>query len=172
MLDWIRVGRRRCGKLRSFFSTRDCSQTIPSRGAARAMRERLCLWRQTLTYLLRIPRPMGHSNHRVVLAGFWLKPPHPGSGPSWLKGEGSRAAASSSDRTTADESFLVWLLYFCAKLQATWAEGRALRGRNPSAASRGQDRRAGGHAPPSPFLSEIGINAINPWGGAPAAMQR
>jgi len=29
-------------------------------------------WRQTLIYLLRIPRPMGHSNQRVVLAGWLL----------------------------------------------------------------------------------------------------
>ena len=129
-------------------------------------------WRQTLIYLLRIPRPMGHSNQRVVLAGSWFKPPHPGAASSWLKGEGSRAAASSSDRTTADESWRVKLLYICAKWQATWAEDRALRGRNLSAVPVGQDRRAGGHAPPSPFLSEIGLNAMNPgvWGGAPEAM--
>ena len=40
----IRVGRRCSGKLRSFFSTRDCSQLIPSRVTAHSFcREQLCL---------------------------------------------------------------------------------------------------------------------------------
>jgi hypothetical protein len=38
----IRLGRRRGGKLRSFLSTRDCSQHIPSRGTSQGIRERLC----------------------------------------------------------------------------------------------------------------------------------
>jgi len=172
LLDWIRFGRRRCGKLRSFFSTRDCSQTIPSRGAARALRERLCLVVADADLSVANSSPSGHSNQCIVLAGFWLKPPHPGSAASWLKGEGSRVALSCSDRTTADESFLVWLLCFCAKLQATWAEDRALRGRNPSAVPGAKiGERAATRRPLS--LSEIGINAINPggWDGAPGAMQ-
>jgi hypothetical protein len=38
----IHLGRRRCGKLRSFFSKRDCSRHIPSRGTSRnVLREAL-----------------------------------------------------------------------------------------------------------------------------------
>jgi hypothetical protein len=39
---WRRLGCRRYGKLQSFFSIGDCSQHIPSRGAAHDHREQLC----------------------------------------------------------------------------------------------------------------------------------
>jgi len=57
----IRLGHRRGGKLRSFLSTRDCSQHIPSRGTSHGIRERLCRSWQTLIYLVRIPLRKGHS---------------------------------------------------------------------------------------------------------------
>ena len=41
----VRLGCRRYGKLRSFFSKRDCSQHIPSQGTAHENREQLCLVR-------------------------------------------------------------------------------------------------------------------------------
>lgn len=69
----IRLGRRRGGKLRSFLSTRDCSQHIPSRGTSQGIRERLCPSWQTLIYLVRIPLRKGHSiqcNVRLAWKSF------------------------------------------------------------------------------------------------------
>jgi len=70
LLDVIRLGRRRSGKLRSFFSCaiapntflREVPLTLSVRGSAWS-------W-QTLIYLVRIPHRKGHSIQRVVFG--WL----------------------------------------------------------------------------------------------------
>ena len=66
MRDVIRLGCRRSGKLRSFFSTRDCSQNIPSQGTARVLASNSAQSWQMLMYLVRIPRRRGHSNQSNV----------------------------------------------------------------------------------------------------------
>ena len=99
----FRLGRRRSGKLRSFFSgaiapepfLRESPLTLSVRGSA-------LLW-QTLIYLVRIPRRKGHSIQRDVWLACtisWRKSPHPRWHSSWPKREGSRVASSNSDRTT------------------------------------------------------------------------
>jgi len=68
----IRLGRRRGGKLRSFFSTRDCSQHIPSRGAAHGYREQLCLVVADADLSGANSSRRGHSIQELVLAGLRL----------------------------------------------------------------------------------------------------
>ena len=85
LLD-LRLGRRRSGKLQSFLSKRDCSQTIPSRGTAHVFVSSSVLLRQTRMCLMRIPHRKGHSKHRNVwpaCRSSSVKSPHQRVYSSW-----------------------------------------------------------------------------------------
>ena len=94
----IRLGHRRGGKLRSFLSTRDCSQHIPSRGTSQGIRERLCpvVADTDLSGANSSPQGPLHPSATCGWLGNRLdvrfKPPHPRSHSSRPKREGSRAA--------------------------------------------------------------------------------
>lgn len=101
----------------------DCSQHIPSRGAAHAKREQLCpLW-QTRTCLVRIPHRREHSIQSVVWVGlafqaatstvtFELAPT--GGISSCLKQLGSN---------NRDGSLVLWCLLFSACSPSRFSKG-------------------------------------------------
>jgi hypothetical protein len=71
-MEVIRFGRRCSGKLRSFFSKRDCSQTIPSQGTAHGVREWLCLVAADADLSSANSSRRGHSIQGLVLADLRL----------------------------------------------------------------------------------------------------
>ena len=90
MLDAIRLGRRRGGKLRSFFASAIAPETFLRKVPLTfTVSDSAWSW-QMLIYLVRIPRCKGHSIHRNVLAG---RSRHIyGVSTSCPKQEGSRSA--------------------------------------------------------------------------------
>ncbi len=147
----------------SFFSTRDCSRPIPSRGTAHAIvRGSASSW-QTLMYLVRIPHRKGHSIQRDV----WLA-----ETVAWF----SVATSTVAPRVGPNGRDLKLLhatqieqpgrIFVCgvllllsrttissATIQVAWAEDRALLGSNPSAVPGAKIGGRGDDLSPTPFAS-------------------
>jgi hypothetical protein len=95
----IRFGCRRYGKLQSFLSDAIAPKPFLREVPLTSSMSSSAVKRQTRIYQVRIPHRKGHSNQRVVLAGYdhlWPKPLHPRSATSWPKREGSQAVPSTT----------------------------------------------------------------------------
>jgi hypothetical protein len=143
----------------------DCSQHIPSRGAAHSGREQLCrfsvLADADVSGANSSPPGPLHPKRRAASRGHcWPRPPHPRSASSWPQREGSQLANGNSDRTTGRilvPSPPLWFVQFdnpfgAPTITLTWAEGRATAGTDLSAVP-GAKTEWGGTRPPHSVLA-------------------
>src|SRR5262245_61476617 len=158
----VRLGCRRYGKLRSFFSSAIAPNTflrkIPlPRTVSSSARERTRADADVSSANSSPKGPLHPERRAAGLGHCWLMPPHPRSDSSWPPREGSQVALwQLRSNNRAEACFLITPLCFvrfdspflAATIPLTWAEDRALLRSNLSAVP-GANTEWGGTMPPS-----------------------